>query len=60
MPTFDSFFERLTREQDKLIQMGALGSKNSKSHALVGNSSSNSRIQNKNASKWKQTQSTKE
>ena len=29
MPTFDAFAKRLTCEKDKLIQMGALGSKNS-------------------------------
>jgi len=27
MPTFDAFVELITRELDKLIQMGALGSK---------------------------------
>ena len=35
MPTFDAFAERLTHEQDKLIQMGSLSSIDAESHALV-------------------------
>ena len=58
MPTFDAFAERLTREQDKLIQMGSLSSINSKSHALVASSPSNSRVAHKRASKGKQTNNT--
>ena len=59
MPTFDAFVERLTHEQDKLIQMGSLSSINSKSHALVASSPSNSRVAHKRASKVKQTNNIK-
>ena len=35
MPSFSTLFDSLTKEQDKLIQMGALRSYKSKDHALI-------------------------
>ena len=45
--------------KDLLIQMGSLSSIDSKSHALVASSPSNSRVAHKKASKGKQTNNTK-
>ena len=59
MPTFDAFAERLTREKDKLIQKDSLSSIDSKYHALVSISPSNSRMAHKNVSKGKQTHNIK-
>ena len=37
MPTFNTFCEQLSREKDKLIQMGSLTSSSSKNQALIAN-----------------------
>ena len=41
MPSLSTFFDSLTKEQDKLIQMGALTFSNGKDHALVVQGSKN-------------------
>ena len=60
MPYLNSFLDSLTKEQDKLIQMGALRSSKDKDHALMVQGSKNARSKEKQIVKEKKPKSDNE
>ena len=57
MHSLSTFIDSLTKEQDKLVQMGALKNSNNKDHSLVVQRSKNSKSKEKKKVKEKKPKS---
>ena len=60
MPSLSTFFDSLTKEQDKLIHMGAFRSSKGKDHALIVQGSKNAKSKEKQIVKEKKPKSENE
>ena len=60
IPSLSTFFDSLTKDQDKMIQMGALRSSKGKYHALIFQKSKNSISKEKQIVKEKKPKSDNE
>ena len=57
MPSLSTFFDSLTKDQDKMIQMGSLTSSRGKDHALIFQGSKNVKSKEKQIVKDKKPKS---